>query len=127
MSGLTLTFARPTGSPLGKGPCSVLRLEGEVMRGEGAGAFVARHRNHYWELEGEQFTRAQSDDRIVVRFERLDGTASQTYGPYDGFSFQDGVAFVEHRLFAVADRSLGDWYSHEGGRHWHIMLIAPVS
>ena len=127
MAGLTLTFARPSGSPLVKGPCALLRLEGELMRGDGPAPFVARHRDHYWELEGEQFTRAQSDESIVVCFERMDGTASPTYGPYSGFSFQDGVAFVEHRLFAFADRSLGDWYSHEGGKHWHIMLITPAA
>ena len=43
-----------------------------------------------------------------------------------GFSFQDGVAFVEHRLFAVADRSIGDWYCHEQGQHWQIMVIRPA-
>ncbi len=90
------------------------------------GAVLATHRGREWRVGGEQFTRVQCDAVVVIHFERLDGRATGPAGPFSGFSFQDGVAFVEHRLFAFADRSIGDWYSHEQGQHWQIMVIRPA-
>jgi hypothetical protein len=41
-------------------------------------------------------------------------------------SFVDGVAYVEHQIFAFVDRSISDWYSHENEMHWPIMIVEPV-
>jgi hypothetical protein len=108
------------------GPYSTLRLEGEVMREVAHGPVIARHEDHEWRVDGERYTRLDCGCRVNVHFERVDGTASRTYGPYESFSFVDGVGFGNHEVFAFADRSIVDWYCHADGRHWPLMIIVPV-
>src|ERR1044071_3103154 len=124
-SAIELSFVRDTAPPKRKGPYPVLRLEGEVIRSEPLGPIIARHEHHEWELDGERFPRLQCDCRACIRFERLDGSVSQTFGPYDCVTFTDGVAYANHEIFAFVDRSIGDWYCHEDEHHWPIMVISP--
>jgi hypothetical protein len=124
---LGLTFSRGFGPPKCKGPYSRVRLEGEVMRAEAGGPIIARHIDHAWQVDGEPFTRLECDGRARMHFERIDGSRSQEYGPYGKVSFVDGVAYADHEIFAFADRSIVDWYCHNDGQHWPLMVIAPAS
>src|SRR6185436_2687893 len=94
---IELSFVRDTEPPTRKGPYAMVRFEGEVIRSEPLGPVIARHEHHEWR----------------VHFERLDGTRSERFGPYDCVTFVDGVAYANHQIFAFVDRSIGDWYCHE--------------
>jgi hypothetical protein len=124
---IVLSFVRDTEPPTRKGPYSAVRFEGEVIRAEPLGPVIARHEHHAWRLYDERYPRLQCDCRTRVQFERLDGTRSEKFGPYDCVTFVDGVAYANHHIFAFVDRSIGDWYCHEDERHWTIMVITPAA
>ena len=123
---IELSFVRDTTPARLKGPYPLLRLEGEVIRTEPNGPVIARHEHHEWNVGGERFPRMQCDCRACIRFERLDGTLSALFGPYECVTFVDGVAYANHHIFAFVDRSIGDWYCHEDEHHWPIMVITPA-
>jgi len=123
---LELTFLRHTGPARRLGPHRFLRFEGEVIRAEPGGPVIARHEHHEWDVSGERYPRLQCDRRAFIRLERLDGSQSKTFGPYECVTFIDGVAYADHQIFAFIDRSIGDWYCHEDERHWTIMVICPA-
>jgi hypothetical protein len=63
---------------------------------------------------------------VKLHFERVDGARSKIYGPFESVSFTDGIAYVDHEIFAFADRSIVDWYSHAEGNHWPLIIIEPA-
>jgi hypothetical protein len=122
-AGIELVFAGPSGPTLKKGPYAAFCLQGETLREKVGAEPIAVHEDHHWQLEGRTFSRLDCDCRITIHLTRVDGKLSQTYGPFESFSCMDGVAYVDHELFAFADRSIGDWYCHADGRHWAIIVI----
>lgn len=124
---IELTFLRDTAAPKRRGPFRVVRFEGEVIRAESGGPPIAKHERHDWEVDGAPYSRLQIDCRVTVHFERVDGSRSKRFGPYACMSFIDGVAYVEHQIFAFVDRSIRDWYCHEDEHHWPLMLVEPAA
>jgi hypothetical protein len=124
--GLTLRFSTASGASMTRGPHPGIRLEGEVIRAEGGDPVIARHVDHAWVVDGARYLRLDidCDATITAHFERVDGSRSKTYGPYETFSFVDGVAYANGEIFAFADRSIVDWYSHADGAHWPLMIIS---
>lgn len=96
------------------------------MRAPEEGEPFAVHESHHWRVAGEHYTRAECDGPVRLRLQGVDG-ASKTYGPYESLSFVDGIAYVERKVFAFADRAIGDWYCHDDGRHYAIMLIEAAA
>lgn len=123
---LVAVFSRPHGAPAKKGPYARLRLEGEVARVDPDGALVAEHQNHSWVVDGANFSRLDLEGPVVVRFQGSDGRASKTYGPFSAFSAVNGVAFKDGSVFAFVDREMKDWYCHDDGHHWPLMVIEPA-
>ena len=122
---MTLKFAQTSGQEARRGPFRRIRLEGEVLRAEAGGDVVAHHEDHHWVVENLKYTRldCECETPVMVHFERIDGSRSKTYGPIQGFSFVDGIAYSEGKVFAFADRSIVDWYCHADGQHWPLMII----
>ena len=123
---MELTFLRDTAPPRRKGPYGTVRFEGEVIRAEAGGPAISKHEHHEWLVDGVPYTRLQINCRVTASFERLDGTRSRRFGPYESVSFIDGVAYADHQIFAFVDRSIGDWYCHEDEHHWTVMVISPA-
>lgn len=123
---LTMTFAGQGPATEKRGPYPVIRLVGETMRGGDAEAPFAIHESHEWVVNGNRFVRADCPGPAQIRLERLDGSRSKTYGPFNSISFVDGVAYADRAVFAFVDRSIGDWYCHDDGRHWAVMVISPA-
>ena len=123
---LSITFSHSDGSQTTKGPFARLRLEGEVMRSESGGREIARHERHHWQVAGQSYTRAECSCRSFMKFLLPDGTGSKRFGPFDSVSFVDGIAYTDRKVFAFADRSIVDWYCHENGHHYPVMLIEPA-
>ena len=124
---IRVVFSRGVGPPVTKGPYESIRIEGETMRAVCETEPFAVHENHHWRVAGEQYTRAECDCPVRLHLQRIDGKASKTYGPYESFSFVDGIAYVERKVFAFADRTIGDWYCHDDGRHYAIMVIEAAA
>jgi hypothetical protein len=125
-SPLSITFSHSDGRQTVKGPFARLRLEGEVMRAQEGGEEIARHERHHWQVDGLSYTRAECTGRATLNFLLPDGTSSKHFGPFDSVSFVDGIAYADRRVFAFADRSIGDWYCHENGHHYPLLVIEPA-
>ncbi len=124
---LEVVFSRPEGAAKRKGPYARLRFEGELLRERPGGPVIAAHEQHQWQVDGERFLRLDCQCRLQVFFERVDGTRSKLYGPYDHISFVDGVAYANHEVFAFVDRSAVDWYCHDDGHHWPLMIVEAAA
>ena len=120
---IEIRFSGASGPALNKGPYSSFVLQGETLREALGGRPLAVHEGHHWHLDGQTFARIDCECRIKVHLTRVDGKLSNQHGPFDSFSCMDGVAYVNHELFAFADRSIGDWYCHADGRHWAIIVV----
>jgi len=123
---MELTFAGPSGTTLKRGPYRCFVLQGETLRERIGGEAIAVHEDHYWHVDGRTFTRIDCDCAIKLHLTRVDGKLSEDHGPYKSFSCLDGIAYVDHKVFAFADRSIGDWYCHADGRHWAIIVVEGV-
>ena len=123
---MELTFAGPSGATLKRGPYPCFVLQGETLRERIGGEAIAVHEDHYWHVDGRTFTRVDCDSAVKLHLTRVDGKLSQDHGPYKSFSCLDGIAYVDHKVFAFADRSIGDWYCHADGRHWAIIVVEEV-
>jgi hypothetical protein len=123
---LTITFSRPHGREVVKGPFERVRLEGEVMRPHAGDEAIALHEHHAWRVDGERFTRADCSCPCTLHFARADAATSKSFGPFESISFVDGIAYADRAVFAFADRSVGDWYCHEDERHYPLLVIEPV-
>ena len=123
---VNIVFSRPDGASVRKGPFDRLVLEGEVMRAEPGAAPVAKHESRHWQVGSEPYTRAECDCPCTLHFVRADEATSKTYGPFESVSFVDGVAYANREVFAFADRSIVDWYCHEDGHHYPVLIIEPA-
>lgn len=123
---LIAIFSRPYGQPKKMGPYASLRLEGEAVRGGAGGPVIAVHRDHEWHADGEKFSRLDFEGRVKVYFDFVDGTISRKYGPFEAFSAVDGVAFRGRSVFAFVEPDIGQWYCHDDGRHWPLMVVEPA-
>lgn len=126
MSGLSVTFADSAGHTEARGPYPELYLVGETMRPAFTAAPIATHESHHWIVNSGRFFRAECPGPVTLRLKRLDGSLSKDYGPFDVVSFIDGVCYANRAVFAFMDRSLGDWYCHDDGRHWAVMILSPA-
>ena len=122
---LSVTFSGLTGDPITLRDLPLLRFEGEVLRAQAGGPILAEHRVQTWEVRDGRFSRLECDGPLRVYFERANGQRSEAFGPFDSFSCVDGIAHVEHEVFAFADRAIGDWYAHRNGQHWPLMVVVP--
>ena len=123
---MSVTFADAAGRSETRGPYPELCLVGESMRASVSGPPFAMHESHEWVVNGGRFFRAECPGPLKVRLERLDGSTSKEYGPFDIVSFADGIAYANRAVFAFVDRSIGDWYCHDDGRHWAVMILSPA-
>lgn len=126
MPTLCVEFSGLTGEPLSFRDLPLLRFEGEVVRAQPGGPILAEHRVQTWELQGRRYMRLECAGPLRVYFERANGQRSETFGPFANFSCVDGIAYVNHEVFAFADRAIGDWYAHENGQHWALMVVVPA-
>jgi len=126
MRTLSVTFSGLTGEPVTFHDLPRLRFEGEVIRVEPGGPVLAEHQVETWEVHNRRFMRLECDKPTRVYFERANGQRSESYGPFESFSCVDGIAHVNHEVFAIADRSIGDWYAHRNGKHWPLMVVVPA-
>lgn len=120
---MELVFAGPSGATIKKGPFRSFVLQGETLRERIGGEPIGVHEGHQWHVDGRTFSRMDCDCAVKIHLTRVDGKLSKDHGPFKSFSCLDGIAYVDHTVFAFADRSIGDWYCHSDGRHWAIIVV----
>jgi hypothetical protein len=102
-------------------------FEGESVRDAVSGPEIARHDNHAWVHRGKRFFRMEVFAEVVVSFAHGNGQTSRFFGPYKHFSLVDGIAYVEHRVFAFVDAQQKDWYAIDLASHWRLLIVDPFT
>jgi hypothetical protein len=126
MGGLFLEFANIRGAARRLGPYDRLCFEGETLVAVPR-AELARHVNHEWHLTaGGVYTRLECNQAVRVHFSAHQRLQSAAMGPFNDFSCVDGIFYVNRKVFAFIDREHGDWYSHELGTHWKVLVVEPA-
>ena len=86
-----------------------MRFEGELIRAEAGRPIIARHERHEWHVDGEPYARLRCHGSIMVHFERVDGSRSRRYGPYESaiWAGRDAVAAVKNGAWSSMFTSKG--------------------
>lgn len=109
------------------GPLASFRLDGDVLR-TADGGLVARHERNAWRISGDLYPRLECRGSVSIWFERASTPEpSRRFGPHDDLTIYDGVAYIGQRVFASLDEEARNWYSHEIGHHWNVMVVESVS
>jgi hypothetical protein len=122
---LTLVFRSTTNHNVG--PLGSFRLDGDALR-TSDGGLVARHERNAWRIDGDQYPRVECKGSVSIWFERASTTElSRRFGPLDELAIYDGVAYIGQRVFASLDEETRNWYSHEIGHHWRVMVVEAAA
>jgi len=84
---------------------------------------VARHIHHRWHVE----RRDESFPRVDIAGPLKLKVSQATLGPYLHFHAINGVAYVDHRIFAFFDLEKFDWYVVDEGIHSKTITIVAHS
>jgi|SoiMethySBSTD1v2_1073268.scaffolds.fasta_scaffold94248_3 hypothetical protein len=122
---IVLTFQSSEGDRrVSKGPYTSIRLEGEVMRERHGGPAIASHfAEGWWQVDGEDYLRVDSEGRVVVLWEG--SPAKGTRATTGHFSSVDGVAYIDRRILAFIDLERHDWYLKRQGEHKPVLVLVP--
>jgi hypothetical protein len=119
--GLTLVFRSAVVHTVG--PLTSFRLNGEALRTPD-GELVAKHERNIWQISGAHYPRVECKGPVSIWFERgSKPEVSRKFGPHEDLAIFDGVAYIGKRVFASFDKTAHDWYSHENGQHWRVMVV----
>ena len=122
---LTLVFRSTTAHTVG--PIASFRLDREALR-NADGAVIAKHERNVWHISGEQYPRLECQGLVSIWFERGEKPdVSRKFGPHDDLTLFDGVAYIGKHVFASFDPQDGDWYSHQAGHHWRVMVVESAA
>lgn len=116
---MLLNFQKTLGPSLCKGPFERIVFEGKTLREKPGGPIIATHLPHTWAVDGEDFLRLDVEPPVVVSWEGFAGSPSTT----GHLSCVNGIAFIDRRIFAVADRERGDWYLLREGQHHAVLDV----
>lgn len=118
---LTLVFCST--ADLTVGPLTSFRLDGETLR-KGDGELIARHERNQWRIDEVQYPRLECKGSVSIWFERASTPeASRRFGPHNDLTIYDGVAYIGRHVFASLNQEARNWYSHEIGHHWRVMVV----
>jgi hypothetical protein len=102
-------FGAQEGASLSIGVFSELRFDRDLLRPSTAGAPIAVHRDHAWEVEGRRYLRMDCAGRVMMYFANSDGSLGPNYGPFDEISAVDGHLYTNRQSFAVFDEAQKLW------------------
>ncbi len=106
-------------------PAPFFRITGNFINQGPARTPVAKFRNHFWDMQGQQhFTQYACHDRAVVHFEDAPGNTSETFGPFDEITVADGVVYANGQLFARFTEETQLWHCYKTDTYWLTMILA---
>ena len=124
---MLVIFKKRDAGALSLGPFRALRFQGaELHAGDGAQP-LARHGNHQWHVQGQDFLRLDCEGPLTIAFVDSDGNVSRQFGPYAHFSSVGGVAYRDRQVFCQLDEQTNRWYVPAERRDWAALLVQDAS
>jgi hypothetical protein len=119
---IVLIFTKVTGGQASKGPFPLVRLEGQRICDGQRGQTIAAHLTAGWTVDGDDYLRLDVTAPVSVTWKGYAG-APATKGH---FSCVNGVAYIDRRILAFADRERDDWYLLREGQHQPALILNPA-
>jgi len=87
---------------------------------------VAKYKNHFWEIQGQHFTRYDCLDMVSIHFEDVAGDPSESFGPFAYFWVTDGAIYAERDLFAKFMEESQLWHCYPADTYWPVMVVTQA-
>jgi hypothetical protein len=120
---MSLTLVFRSAAVHNVGPLKSFRLNGEALR-KSDGELIAKHEGNIWKINEAHYPRVECKGSVSIWFERgSKPEVSRRFGPHDDLTLFDGVAYIGKHVFASFTQATRNWYSHESGHHWRVMVV----
>ena len=124
---MNLRFERKQGAPRTIDGVRSLYLARSELKEGAQGRLLARHMEHHWNVNGEEYLRLDCDARLQIVFLDKHGSVRLVAGPFSHFSSIDGIAFGDHEVLAHFDTGRQVWYVLNQEVEWPILAVEPVA
>jgi hypothetical protein len=105
------------------GPAPAFRVAGNFLRRMPDNAVMGQYIRHQWRVGDRGFSRYDSLDPCLIYFADVEGTPSETFGPFEKLHVADGTMYSDDELFAkFIDESL-NWHSLELETFWPNLVL----
>lgn len=105
------------------GPAPGFRVASNFLRRMPDNAVVAQYSRHQWRVRDRGFSSYTCLDPCLVYFADVEGTPSETFGPFEKLHVADGTMYSDDKLFAkFIDESL-NWRSFEMETYWANLVV----
>lgn len=105
------------------GPAPYFRISGQVIRRGPGNEIVRRYRNHFWEIQGDMFSRCDCRDNASIHFEDAFGGASEFFGPFRPLFMSDGTVYADHEPFAKFVEEARCWHHCATNVRWPVLVV----
>jgi len=105
------------------GPAAYFRISGHLIRRGPENEIVGHYRNHFWEIQGNLFSRCDCRCSASIHFEDTFGGTSNLFGPFDHFFISDGTIYADHKLFARYVDEMSCWQHCDTDSCWPVLVI----
>jgi hypothetical protein len=106
------------------GPAQAFRVAGNFLKGLPKNEVLGHYARHQWHVRDGHFSRYECRERCQVYFEDVEGTRSQTFGPFERLHVADGTMYTGDQLFAKFIDETVLWHSFELENYWPNLIIA---
>ena len=120
---LRVQFSTATGVTHDAGSYEQLRLTDDTLYGMPEHRVLARDVNHRWVTPQGEYLRLDVAARLTIHFER-GGEKTQTFGPYEHFSSNDGIAYADRKVLAFADHTNKQWFVVPEDARWAVLVVS---
>jgi hypothetical protein len=104
-------------------PSPGFRVSGNFLRRMPDNAVVGQYIRHQWHVQERRFSRYDCLDPCRIYFADVEGTPSETFGPFEKLHIADGTMYSDDKLFAkFVDESL-NWHSFELETFWPNLIL----
>jgi hypothetical protein len=108
------------------GPAPGFRAAGNFLRRMPDNAVIGQYIRHQWHVRDRTFSRYDALDPCLIYFADVEGTPSETFGPFEKMHVADGTMYSDDKLFAkFIDESL-NWHSFELETFWPNLILTGI-
>ena len=119
------------------GPAPFFRVEGSLLQQGPERVVVARYFDYHWEIGNRFVSSYESVAPVLLHFEGVAGTRSDTFGPFQQVRFPNGSCYADRTLFAelVCDHgggssppigARGEWLYRADMTRWRALIVSAV-
>jgi hypothetical protein len=105
------------------GPAPAFRVSGNFLRRMPDNSVIGQYIRHQWHVRDRKFSRYDCLDPCLIYFADVEGTPSETFGPFERMHVADGTMYSDDKLFAKFNDESLNWHSFELETYWPNLVL----